>query len=98
MSETSTLVANDLTVRRGPREVVSHVSLSVEPRSILAVVGPNGAGKSTLLRALLGLQPSDGEITIDGTPLAALDVRARARKLGYVPQQSRLASPLEVRS
>lgn len=98
MPEPSSLIANDVVVRRGRREVVSRVSVAVESGSILAVVGPNGAGKSTLLRALLGLQPSEGRIEVDGTPLEALDVRARARKLGYVPQQSRLASPLLVES
>ena len=98
MAEPGRLVAVDLVVRRGQREVLSRVSLSVEPGSLLAVVGPNGAGKSTLLRALLGLQESEGRIEVDGAPLASLHVRARARQLAYVPQQSRLASPLRVES
>jgi iron complex transport system ATP-binding protein len=54
--------------------------------TITAVLGPNGAGKTTMLRALLGLVASAGTIMLDGIPLAALSAKARARKLGYLPQ------------
>ncbi|MBY0339108.1 MAG: metal ABC transporter ATP-binding protein [Acetobacteraceae bacterium] len=53
----------NLTVTHGRRPAVHHVSFSLAPGSLTAVVGPNGAGKSTLLRALAGLHPpSEGRI------------------------------------
>lgn len=74
-------------VRLGDREVLRDVSLDVGAGEWLAVVGPNGAGKSTLLRTLLRIvPPSAGRILLDGRPLAALEQRALARRIGYVPQ------------
>ena len=64
--------------------VLRGVDLQASAGEWVNVIGPNGAGKTTLLRALLGLVPFRGEISIDG-----LDDRrraARARALAYVPQ------------
>ncbi len=48
---------------------VAQVSLSVQPRSFLAVVGPNGSGKSTLVRLLAGrLSPTLGTVRRAGDP------------------------------
>ena len=48
---------------------VAQVSLSVEPRSFLAVVGPNGSGKSTLVRLVAGrLSPTLGTVRRAGDP------------------------------
>jgi ATPase subunit of ABC transporter with duplicated ATPase domains len=46
----ATLVADGVTVLRGPSLILSDVSLTVAPGSRLGVVGPNGVGKSTLLQ------------------------------------------------
>jgi ATPase subunit of ABC transporter with duplicated ATPase domains len=49
----------------GPRTVLSDVSLTVGPRTRLAVVGPNGVGKSTLLSLVVGdLTPETGTVTV----------------------------------
>ena len=48
---------------------------------VAAVAGPSGSGKSTLLRILAALDvPTEGEVTVCGTPLSSLGPRAR-RKL-----------------
>ena len=48
---------------------IAQVSLSVEPRSFLAVVGPNGSGKSTLVRLVAGrLSPTLGTVRRAGDP------------------------------
>lgn len=58
-----------------------------KPGRGLAVVGDNGAGKSTLALLLLGLlEPSEGGISLDGVPLAALDADAYRARIAYVPQ------------
>jgi nitrate/nitrite transport system ATP-binding protein len=53
--------------KKGPREVLHHVSLSVERGEFTAIVGMMGCGKSTLLNIIAGLLPSDaGGVTIGG--------------------------------
>lgn len=92
-----TLEARALTVELGGRVLLRDTDLSVEPGTLTVVVGPNGTGKSTLLKALCGLLPADGQIKLDGTPLAALAPRARARSIAYLPQQTPSAPGLTVR-
>jgi iron complex transport system ATP-binding protein len=63
---------------------------------VVAILGPNGAGKTTLLKALLDLVPHQGSVRAGGESLAALDFRARAKRIAYVPQRSELASDFSV--
>ncbi len=59
----------------GDRKVVNDVSCLFEGGKLNAVVGPSGSGKTTLLSLLAGLdQPNEGQISIDGEPLARLDL------------------------
>jgi ABC-type multidrug transport system fused ATPase/permease subunit len=54
---------------------------------ITAVVGPSGAGKSTLLRAINRLiEPSSGEVYLDGEPTSGLDPLQLRRRVGMVFQ------------
>lgn len=81
------LVADNLTLRRGGRPVVSGLSAALNPGEITAIVGPNGAGKSSLLLGLAGLlAPTSGSVTWDGHDLASVHPRARAQAIGYLPQ------------
>jgi iron complex transport system ATP-binding protein len=89
--------ARGVGVRLDGRTILHGIDLEARASQILAILGPNGAGKSTLLRALAGLVPADGEILIEGTALPALSLAERARRIGYVPQQSGLDAPLLVR-
>ncbi len=81
------------TFRDGTRsiEVLRGVDLDVEAGEFVAVVGPSGCGKSTLLHLVGGLdRPDDGELSIGGTQLGALQgrelARCRNRTLGFVFQ------------
>ncbi|MET0286290.1 MAG: ABC transporter ATP-binding protein [Polyangiales bacterium] len=89
------LRVTQLGVRIRDRQVLDGVSFHARAGEVLAVLGPNGAGKSTLLRALLGLVPHQGEVSIDGrvhTP-----ARELAQKASLVPAQSQLTAALSVR-
>lgn len=88
----SLLSIRNLHARLGRVQVLEGASLDVAAGELAAVVGPNGAGKSTLLRTALGLHPaSRGEARLDGAPVTSLDPTERAMKVGYLPQERRLA-------
>jgi iron complex transport system ATP-binding protein len=80
------LTARGVTVRLGGTAIVRDASLALNAGELVALVGPNGAGKTTLMRALAGLVPADGAITLTGKPLASLSPRERARAIAYLPQ------------
>ncbi len=70
---------------------LNHVQLTVNPGEFVAVMGPSGCGKSTLLHLLGGLdRPTDGNVSIDGQPLAKMSddavTQLRRRKIGFVFQ------------
>ncbi len=80
-------------------------SLEVADRSrveVLGLFGPSGAGKTTILEAIAGLRrPRRGEIAVGGRVLFApdlgIEVAARDRRIGYVPQDGLLFPHLSVR-
>jgi iron complex transport system ATP-binding protein len=80
------LAASDVTVRLGGTLIVDRASLILRRGEVVALVGPNGAGKTTLVRALAGLLPAEGRISLEGHALSALSPRARARVIAYLPQ------------
>jgi iron complex transport system ATP-binding protein len=78
-----------VTYRVGTRALVQDVSLSLYGGEVLALVGPNGAGKSTLLRLLAGdLQPSDGDVLLDGRALHRYRPIELARRRAVMPQNT----------
>ncbi len=77
---------DDVTVSLGGREVVRDVSAVVARGEWVALIGPNGAGKTTLLRAVAGLLPHEGRVSLLGRPETGLDRRELARILAVVPQ------------
>lgn len=61
------------------------VTLTAEPGQLIAVTGANGAGKSTLLKLVARLvEPSGGEIHVDGQDLLTTTPRSTFRKIGMV--------------
>jgi ATP-binding cassette subfamily B protein len=71
---------------------LSDVSLDIRPGQSIAFVGGTGGGKSTLVKLLLRFyEPTRGRITLDGKPIAELELQALRRSIGYVAQDSFLA-------
>lgn len=81
----SILGAKNLTVRYNGHVAVNNISFDVGEGDLLGIVGPNGAGKTTLFRAILGLQPYEGEIAMFGH--GADKFGSLIPLIGYVPQK-----------
>src|SRR5829696_9519469 len=61
------LAAAGVTVRRGGRELLHDVNVSVDRDQLVAIAGGSGAGKTTLLRVLAGLvRPTRGDVVHPG--------------------------------
>ena len=67
---------------------IESVSLEIMRGERVGIVGPSGSGKSTLVRLLLGvLEPSSGQVLINGTPLKDLRKSDLCQRMAYVPQK-----------
>jgi ABC-2 type transport system ATP-binding protein len=58
--------ARNLTVRYGSKRAVDDVSFSIPKGRVVGLLGHNGAGKTTLMKALVGLSPTEGELSVLG--------------------------------
>lgn len=89
----STVEVSELHVDLDRTPVVRGISAAIGTGRWLALLGPNGSGKTTVLRAIAGLIPYRGTITIDGrTPRP----RDRAKLIAYVPQTPTLPADMTV--
>lgn len=70
-----------LTFRRGEREILRGVDLTVNPGEHWTLLGRNGCGKSTILEMITGyLFPTSGKIDVLGHRYGQVDVRKFASK------------------
>jgi NitT/TauT family transport system ATP-binding protein len=89
---------DDVTLRLGPTRghqvtALERISLDVADQEFAVIVGPSGCGKTSLLRLVAGLiEPTEGLITLDGTP-----VMGPGRDRGMVFQSYTLFPWLTVR-
>ncbi|WP_169786949.1 ABC transporter ATP-binding protein [Nitriliruptor alkaliphilus] len=93
-----------LRVAYGARPVLTDLDVTVGRGRIHVVMGPSGVGKTTLLRAMTGLVPRAGTVTVDRHELRTADgtidlagapperwQQVRARHLGVIFQDAALA-------
>ncbi|MDN6273897.1 MAG: ABC transporter ATP-binding protein, partial [Corynebacterium casei] len=86
-SNSTALSASEVSVGYGERSVIEKLSVDIKRGAVTSIVGPNGCGKSTLLRAMARLlNPSHGEIVLDGKSIHDIPTRKLATKLGLLPQ------------
>lgn len=69
---------NGLTLKYGSFTAIDNIDLTFEEGEFFALLGPSGCGKSSLLRTLAGfVQPTSGELLLDGTDLTGTSARKR---------------------
>ncbi|WP_147127116.1 type I secretion system permease/ATPase [Shimia ponticola] len=74
-------------------DVLSDLSIAIQPGERVAIMGPVGSGKSTVARMLLGLaEPTGGRVLLDGLDARAIDPADRIRNIGAVLQEPWLFS------
>src|SRR6266536_6341503 len=80
---------------------LSGIHLEIKSGEYVSIAGPSGCGKSTLL-SILGLldSPTEGDYTLNGQPVANLDLAQRARirnkEVGFIFQSFNLIGDLTV--
>ncbi|RBI59039.1 ABC transporter ATP-binding protein [halophilic archaeon] len=76
---------------------VDDVSFEVPAGETVTIVGPSGCGKTTTMKMINGLvEPTEGTVYVDGTPLADVDTIEHRRNVGYVIQKIGLFSHMSV--
>lgn len=78
---------SDLRYAVGKTEILKGVEAAIPDGKITAILGPSGAGKSTLLRAINRLiEPTAGEVYLDGSPTSEMNPLELRRRVGMVFQ------------
>lgn len=92
------ITTSNLSHSFGKRNVLKHLSFSVEKGDFFIIIGPNGSGKTTLMKLMAGiLKPRKGQIEILGLPKPSYSPRALARAVAFVPQRLPVDLPFTVR-
>ena len=88
---------DDLHVHLGESHVLQGVSFDVPEGGVTALLGRNGVGKTTTLRAMMGLVPRRGTVTLSGDELTRLPTYQIVRRgIGYVPEDRDVFAGLTV--
>ncbi len=88
---------DDLHVYLGESHVLQGVSFAVPEGGVTALLGRNGVGKTTTLRAMMGLVPRRGTVSLAGEDVTKLQTHAIARRgVGYVPEDRDVFAGLSV--
>nr|WP_246580795.1 ABC transporter ATP-binding protein [Deinococcus aestuarii] len=83
--------------RYGRVEALGGVSVQVPAGHIVSVIGANGAGKTTLLNSVMGVLPSQGEVSYAGESLRGVPLEGRvSRGISLVPERRDLFASMTV--
>ncbi|WP_246040273.1 ABC transporter ATP-binding protein [Ectobacillus funiculus] len=75
------------------QNILHNLNLEVRQGETVAFVGESGSGKSTILNLLIGfIQPTEGNILLDGNDMTSIDLRSFRNHLAVVPQTTILFS------
>ena len=73
-------ICYEVDVENESKEILKNVNLTIDEHFV-AITGPNGGGKSTLAKMIAGIiQPTSGQILLDGEDITGLNITERAKK------------------
>lgn len=71
--------------------VLQDIQFSIQAGESVAIIGPSGCGKTTLIKLMLGLlQPTSGQIEVDGIPLSRMGMARYRQAVASVMQDDQL--------
>lgn len=76
--------ARDFSLRYGRKTAVDNISFSIPKGRVVGLLGHNGAGKTSLMKALVGLLPGQGQLSVMGLDPVAQREHLLA-SLSYIP-------------
>jgi phospholipid/cholesterol/gamma-HCH transport system ATP-binding protein len=86
--------------RFGAQDVLRDVSFGIKRGEAVSIIGESGCGKSVTLKLMIGLlEPSQGDVLLDGRPLRTRSEKELTRerlRFGYVFQQAALFDSMSV--
>jgi osmoprotectant transport system ATP-binding protein len=78
----------DVSYQIGGRDILSRLSLSIQPGETVVLLGRSGSGKTTALKMVNGLLlPTSGAVLVEGRATTAWDAVRLRRHIGYVIQE-----------
>lgn len=81
--------ATNLGCTLGNKTVLHQVNFEIKKNQTVAFVGESGAGKSTVINLITGIiQPSTGEMSMDGVSYSDMNLKKLRQKMGYVTQEN----------
>ncbi|SOE87896.1 amino acid/amide ABC transporter ATP-binding protein 2, HAAT family [Burkholderia sp. YR290] len=90
--------ASGIVAGYGQSQVLQGACIRVEAAETVGLLGRNGSGRSTFLKAVMKLLPSQGQISLNGTPLERAKTHDISRAgIGYVPEDRAIFPDLTVR-
>ncbi|WP_026689227.1 metal ABC transporter ATP-binding protein [Alteribacter aurantiacus] len=92
MSLHETIDVRELSVHYHGHLALKNINFSVDKGQLIGVIGPNGAGKSTLIKAILGLEKSNGDVSVFGET-----IKTYRKQISYVPQRNTIDWDFPVR-
>jgi ATP-binding cassette subfamily B protein len=82
-----------VTLDYGNSPALNHIDLRIPAGATYAVVGHTGSGKSSLVTLVPRLlDPTKGQVLLDGRDVRSLDPEELRRQIGFVPQETFLFS------
>ena len=85
-------------IYKGGKKAVDDVNLNFEKGEFIAFIGTSGSGKTTTMRMINRMiEPTSGQILINGEDIAKIDPVELRRKIGYVIQQIGLMPHMTIR-
>ena len=73
--------------------VLEDINFTIQPGQFVTIMGPSGGGKTTLVKIMLGLlEPTSGEVLVDGISLPTIGYRSYREQIGAVMQEDQLLS------